>query len=131
MKKTIHVVGAIIENTNKEILCALRSPKMSLANHWEFPGGKIEPGEDYKQAIEREIKEELDCIIQANEVFCDTTHDYGTFIVHLVCLKCILVNGTPIPKEHASLLWLKRESLSSLRWAPADILTVEKLMEDM
>ena len=59
MKKTIKVVGAIIENSNSEILCALRSPKMSMPNLWEFPGGKIENGESIGQAIEREIKRRI------------------------------------------------------------------------
>ena len=58
MKKTINVVGAIIENENREILCALRSKNMSLANFWEFPGGKIEKGETLAEAIVREIYEE-------------------------------------------------------------------------
>ena len=58
MKKTVHVVGAIIENDNKEIFCALRSPEMSLPNYWEFPGGKIEDNETPEQALAREIKEE-------------------------------------------------------------------------
>ena len=64
MKKLIKVVGAIIENENNEILCALRSPIMSLPNMWEFPGGKVEEDETLKEAIEREIKEELDCDVE-------------------------------------------------------------------
>lgn len=57
MKKKLKVVGAIIENEYDEILCALRSPKMTLPNMWEFPGGKVEKGESLKDAIEREIME--------------------------------------------------------------------------
>ena len=57
MKKSIKVVAAIIENDNNEILCALRSPSMSLPNMWEFPGGKVEEGESLGAAIEREIRE--------------------------------------------------------------------------
>lgn len=58
-KRTVKVVAAAIENENKEILCALRSPRMSLPNVWEFPGGKAEEGEDIFQALQRGIKEEL------------------------------------------------------------------------
>ena len=59
MKKIVKVVGALIENDNNEILCALRSKNMSMGNFWEFPGGKIEKGETPGDAIVREIKEEL------------------------------------------------------------------------
>ena len=69
MKKVVDVVGAIIENEKEEILCALRSKNMSLANFWEFPGGKIEQGETVKEAIVREIHEELDCTIEFIEIF--------------------------------------------------------------
>ncbi len=72
MKKLIKVVGAIIENENNEILCALRSTKMSLPNLWEFPGGKIEKGESLADAIVREIKEELDCTISFIDVLMKT-----------------------------------------------------------
>ena len=72
MKKVVDVVGAIIENEKEEILCALRSKNMSLANFWEFPGGKIEQGETVKEAIVREIHEELDCTIEFIEIFNDT-----------------------------------------------------------
>ncbi|WP_174880612.1 NUDIX domain-containing protein, partial [Metabacillus niabensis] len=63
MKKTVKVVAAIIENDNNEILCALRSPEMSIPNMWEFPGGKVEKDEDIYSALVREIKEELNCTV--------------------------------------------------------------------
>ncbi|EKN38666.1 mutator mutT protein, partial [Clostridium botulinum CFSAN001627] len=69
MKKLVKVIGAIVENENNEILCALRSPRMSLPNMWEFPGGKIEKDETFKQAIEREISEELSCRVEFIDVF--------------------------------------------------------------
>jgi 8-oxo-dGTP diphosphatase len=130
MKKLVRVVGAIIENENNEILCALRSPKMSLGNFWEFPGGKIEKDEDLKKAIEREIKEELSCNIEFTGTFNDNTHEYDTFIINLITVKCRLVHGTPTACEHSKLIWLKRENLVSLKWAPADIPAVEQLIAE-
>ncbi|KZL88598.1 (deoxy)nucleoside triphosphate pyrophosphohydrolase [Clostridium magnum] len=130
MKKLIKVVGAIVENDNNEILCALRSPKMSLPNMWEFPGGKVEKGENLSQAIEREIREELGCTVVASDVFNDNTHEYDTFIVNLITVKCKLVSGTPTANEHSKLIWLKRDNLTSLKWAPADIPAVEQLVSE-
>ncbi|MCY6354213.1 (deoxy)nucleoside triphosphate pyrophosphohydrolase [Clostridium sp. ZS2-4] len=130
MKKTIEVVGAIIENDNNEILCALRSPKMSLPNMWEFPGGKVEENENLAQAIVREIQEELKCSIECKEIFNDNTHDYEKFIVNLITIKCKIKDGTPTANEYSKLIWLKRENLESLKWAPADIPTVEQLVKE-
>ena len=67
MKKTVKVVAGIIENRDGEILCALRSPDMSIPNMWEFPGGKVEEGEDLQTALEREIQEELSCEISRSK----------------------------------------------------------------
>lgn len=131
MKKKIKVVAAIIENENNEILCALRSPKMSIPNQWEFPGGKVEENESLQEAIEREIQEELKCNIKALDVYHDNTHEYDTFIVNLISLKCKLIEGTPINEEHSKLIWLKRENLDSLKWAPADIPTVNELIKEI
>ncbi|WP_042273426.1 (deoxy)nucleoside triphosphate pyrophosphohydrolase [[Clostridium] dakarense] len=131
MKKKIKVVAAIIENENNEILCALRSPKMSIPNQWEFPGGKVEENESLQEAIEREIQEELKCDIKALDVYHDNTHEYDTFTVNLISLKCKLIGGTPINEEHSKLVWLKRENLDSLKWAPADIPTVNELIKEI
>ncbi|MEG0297699.1 MAG: (deoxy)nucleoside triphosphate pyrophosphohydrolase [Clostridium sp.] len=128
MKKTIKVVGALIENENKEILCALRSKDMSMPSLWEFPGGKIEQGETMGDAIVREIKEELGCDIEFISLFNDNTHEYENVIVNLITLKCKLVNGTPKACEHAKLLWLPTCYLETLTWAPADIPAVTQLV---
>lgn len=130
MKKLLKVVGAIIENDNNEILCALRSPKMTLPNMWEFPGGKVEKKESLGQAIVREIQEELKCSVEDKEIFYDNTHDYEKFIVNLTTIKCKIKEGTPTANEHSKLIWLKRENLKSLHWAPADVPTVEQLVNE-
>ncbi|MFJ5758931.1 (deoxy)nucleoside triphosphate pyrophosphohydrolase [Neobacillus sp. NPDC093182] len=131
MKKLVKVVAAIIENENNEILCALRSPEMAIPNMWEFPGGKVEANEDIYSALEREIDEELECKIETTkEVFNNNTHEYETFIINLISIKCKVVKGTPIPSEHSKLIWLKRNNLESLKWAPADISAVEQLIKE-
>ncbi|MEH7749184.1 (deoxy)nucleoside triphosphate pyrophosphohydrolase [Neobacillus drentensis] len=131
MKKLVKVVAAIIENEQQEILCALRSPEMSIPNMWEFPGGKVESNEDIFSALEREIDEELDCKVETfKEVFNDNTHEYDTFIINLISIKCRVVEGTPMPSEHSKLIWLKRENLDSLKWAPADVPSVEQLIQE-
>lgn len=130
MKKTVKVVAAIIENDQNEILCALRSPQMAMPNLWEFPGGKVEKNEDIYSALVREIKEELNCKIETVDFFHDNTHEYDTFMINLIAIKCRIVDGSPLPSEHSTLIWLKRENLESLKWAPADVPAVEELMRE-
>lgn len=130
MKKTVHVVGAIIENEKNEIFCALRSPEMSLANYWEFPGGKIEAGEIPEQALKREIQEEFACTIQVGAKVEDTTYEYEKVIVRLETYKAKLVDGQPTALEHAATKWVKRDELTQLNFAPADIPAVEKIAKE-
>jgi 8-oxo-dGTP diphosphatase len=130
MKKLVKVVAAIIENEQNEILCALRSPEMSLPNKWEFPGGKVEVNEDIYTALEREIEEELNCKVKGLDVWNENVHEYETFIIHLISIKAKLIEGIPTASEHSKLIWLKRENLESLKWAPADIPAVEQLIQE-
>ncbi|WP_419880875.1 (deoxy)nucleoside triphosphate pyrophosphohydrolase [Peribacillus sp. B-H-3] len=131
MKKQIKVVAAIIENNQNEILCALRSPEMSIPNLWEFPGGKVEVNEDIFSALKREIYEELNCIIEAKEFYHENSHEYEGFTIQLICIICKIIDGEPKPSEHSKLIWLHRRNLPSLKWAPADIPAVNKLFTDI
>ncbi|WP_428911769.1 (deoxy)nucleoside triphosphate pyrophosphohydrolase [Niallia sp. Krafla_26] len=131
MKKQIKVVAAIIENEQNEILCALRSPSMSNPNRWEFPGGKVKKDEDLYSAIKREISEELGCKVETHhEIFHDHIHEYDEILVDLICIKCRVVEGYPKVHEHSKIIWLKRENIDSLKWAPADLPAVKQLINE-
>jgi 8-oxo-dGTP diphosphatase len=104
---------------------------MSLPGYWEFPGGKIEPGEDPRDALAREINEELHCHISVGELIADITHEYPNIIVRLMTYHAKIVNGKPIPHEHERLIWLSMDQLHTLEWAPADIPTIDNLTKRM
>ncbi|KML31515.1 MULTISPECIES: (deoxy)nucleoside triphosphate pyrophosphohydrolase [Rossellomorea] len=128
MKKDIHVVGAVIFRDGK-ILCAQRGNDKSLPLLWEFPGGKIEKGETAKQALLREIQEEMKVSIVVNEQIEHTVYEYDFGIVHLTTFACELINEEPTLTEHAAIKWLTPDELHLLEWAPADVPAIEKLAE--
>ena len=76
----------------------------------------------------REIKEELSCTVKAVEIFDENTHEYENIIVNLTAIKCDLVEGSPLADEHSEIIYLKRENLNSLVWAPADMPIVKKVI---
>jgi 8-oxo-dGTP diphosphatase len=125
--KKVDVVGAVILNEANEILCALRSQKMSLPGLWEFPGGKIEPNETPEESLIREIQEELNCTIKVGELIADFTHDYPTITVRLITYLAKITDGVPFASEHEKLIWLPLNQLYTLEWAPADLPTLEAL----
>lgn len=127
--KQIDVVGAVITNERGEILCAQRSAQMAQPGLWEFPGGKIEPGERPAESLKREIREELRCEIEVGDLVADITHPYPHLRVRLITYHARLVGGSPTPTEHARLAWLPVAELDQLDWAPADIPTVERLQQ--
>lgn len=128
--KYIRVVGAVIVEDGR-VLCAQRGQKGNLGGMWEFPGGKIEPDETPREALEREIVEELDCKVHVGEEVATTTHDYEFAIVTLTTFYCELISGTPRLTEHAAIRWLPADGLGALDWAPADIPAVQQIQVDL
>lgn len=120
MARRIHVVGAVIVEDGL-VLCAQRGPSGAQAGLWEFPGGKIEPGESPRAALLREIAEELDCTVEVGDEVTTTSHEYDAGVVVLTTYYCRLVSGTPRPTEHATITWLPPDELDTLEWAPADV----------
>ncbi|GAB3863684.1 (deoxy)nucleoside triphosphate pyrophosphohydrolase [Nocardioides maradonensis] len=125
----IDVVGAVIVHDGK-ILCAQRGTG-ALAGMWEFPGGKIEPGETHHDALVREIAEEIHCEISIGSLVTTTRHEYDAGVLTLTTYYCTLVAGSPVLTEHSELAWLSPADLHDLDWAPADLPTVEVVRRDL
>ncbi len=129
-KKQIKVVGAVIVGDGA-VLCAQRGLGGSLQGMWEFPGGKVEPGETPREALEREIIEELQCRVAVGDEVTTTVHEYDFGVVTLTTFYCELVDGTPRLTEHAEVRWLAPADLDSLTWAPADVPAVDKIRAEL
>lgn len=130
--KHIEVVGGILIYNGK-ILCMKRNAGKYeyLSYKYEFPGGKVEPGETNPEALMRELKEELDIEIHIsnNQYFSTVNYQYPDFEVTMHCYLCPVSSDQFVRKEHAEHQWLSVENLSTLDWAPADIPIVHKLQE--
>lgn len=129
VKKEINVVGAVVVNNGK-VLSARRSPSMSLSGLWEFPGGKIEPGETPQDALTREMREELLCSVEVGEQVASTRHEYEFGFVTLTTFYSTIDEGEPRLTEHSEIRWIPAAELDSVEWAPADVPAVEKIMRD-
>ena len=123
--KTIKVVAAIIKKDNK--IFATQRGSGEFKGGWEFPGGKIEPGETPQRALIREIMEELDVKIKVNELFEIVEYDYPNFHLTMHCFWCEVISGDLILKEHQDAKWLTKKELDSVEWLPADLGLIEKL----
>lgn len=106
-------------------MCAQRGHIGNLPGLWEFPGGKIEPGETKQAALQREITEELGCTIEVGREVATTTHEYEFGEVTLTTFYCLLVAGAPTLTEHVAIKWLLPSELDTIQWAPADIPAVD------
>lgn len=125
--KTINVVAAIIIKDNK--IFATQRGYGEFKDGWEFPGGKVEQGEAPENAIVREIKEELDTVIEVIEYFDTVEYDYPNFHLSMKCYICTVVSGKLELLEHEATKWLDKDSLDSVAWLPADLGLVDKLKD--
>ena len=116
--KTVRVVAAIIIENGK--VFATQRGYGEFKDGWEFPGGKIEPGETPEEAIVREIKEELDTVVEVGELLDTVEYDYPNFHLSMDCFICKIKSGDLVLKEHEAAKWLTKEILRSVEWLPAD-----------
>ena len=124
VNKHIHVACAIIEQEGL-VLAAQRSATMSLPLKWEFPGGKIDPGESPEECLRRELVEEMGVSIAVGETLPVHTHHYATFTVTLYPFVCSIESGTITLHEHSAIAWLTPDELNNLDWAEADFPVIE------
>ena len=127
--KTIRVVAAVIRKDDR--IFATQRGYGEFKDGWEFPGGKIEPGETPQQALVREIREELETEIRVGDLIDTIEYDYPTFHLSMDCFWCEIVEGSLELKEHEAAKWLDRESLYTVDWLPADVGLIDKIRKGM
>ena len=123
--KTVRVVAAIIIENDK--VFATQRGYGEFKDGWEFPGGKIEPGETPEEAIVREIKEELDTEVEVIELLDTVEYDYPNFHLSMGCFICKIKSGDLVLKEHEAAKWLTKDRLGSVEWLPADMGLVREI----
>ena len=131
--KTIKVVAAIICNDmeRKRKIFATARGYGDLKGGWEFPGGKVEPGETPQQALKREIMEELSTEIKVGELIDTIEYDYPTFHLSMDCFWAEVITGQLELKEAEAAKWLTKDQLESVAWLPADITLIDKIRQYM
>ncbi len=123
--KTVRVVAAVLLEGRR--IFATQRGYGPWKDFWEFPGGKIEPGETPESALVREIREELDTEIRVGEKLLQVEYDYPDFHLSMGCFFCSVLSGRLTLKEHESARWLLPEELDSVSWLPADLEVISRL----
>lgn len=131
--KTIKVVATVICNSLKEKKRIFATAKGygEFKGQWEFPGGKVEVGETPKQALVREIKEELEIDIKVGDLIDTIKYDYPTFHLSMDCFWCKIIQGELKLVEAEAARWLTKEELYDVQWLPADISLIAKIKKLM
>ena len=132
--KTVKVVAAVITASNEngeKMIFATQRGYGEFKDGWEFPGGKVEPGETPQAALKREIMEELETEIEVGDLIETIEYDYPTFHLSMDCFWAEIVKGYLVLREHEAARWLTKEQLESVDWLPADLGLVEKIRVGM
>ncbi len=125
--KSVQVVAALIRREDGRILICQRPRQKARGLLWEFPGGKVEPGETEAQALIRECREELGILIQPGQAAARVEHAYPDLFVRLSLLEARILQGTPQRLEHEALCWAAPEELPGYDFCPADRPILERL----
>ncbi|RQD69545.1 MAG: 8-oxo-dGTP diphosphatase MutT [Tindallia sp. MSAO_Bac2] len=114
------VTAAIIINNNK-VMIARRGKNQKLAGKWEFPGGKLKPGESMEDCLIRELKEELNLTVEISGYFGESIYQYGQELIKLVVYYVNWKDGEPVLNFHDKVKWVDKDELSEYDFSPADI----------
>ena len=125
--KCIEVVAAVFKDDEGRYFCTRRKDKGELALKWEFPGGKIEKGETHKEALVREIKEELSVYIDVKDFIMTVKHQYINFYLTMHVYFTDIISGELVLNEHLDSKWLHKDELQNLDWAEADLPIINEL----
>lgn len=123
--KTINVVAAVIFKDGK--VFATQRGYGEFKDGWEFPGGKVEPGESPEDALRREIREELEVEVNVGDLIDTIEYDYPAFHLSMKCFACTIAGGSPHLLEHEAAKWLTSTQLGSVNWLPADVTLIPKI----
>ncbi len=123
--KTINVVAAVIFKDDK--VFATQRGYGEFKDGWEFPGGKVEPGESPEEALRREIREELEVDVNVGDLIDTIEYDYPAFHLSMKCFACTIAGGSPHLLEHEAAKWLTSMQLDSVDWLPADVTLIPKI----
>ena len=126
--KKIEVAAAIIMNQNQ--IFATQRGYGTYKGWWEFPGGKLEEGENPEEALIREIEEELDTKVLVEQLIEVVEYDYPEFHLTMYCYLCKVLSGDLTLKEHDDARWLTKETIDSVKWLPADLDLIKNLKEN-
>jgi 8-oxo-dGTP diphosphatase len=126
-KRQFRVVAALIIEGDK-VLLTQRWPGRHVGLTWEFPGGKVEDGEDDREALARELKEELGITAEIGTCCFETQHGYGSREVHLLIFRCRVLEGTPKAIDVKAMEWADLKTLGERKFPPADLLFVQELV---
>lgn len=131
--KTIEVVAAVIHKTEdgKTQIFATQRGYGEFKDGWEFPGGKMEAGEEKKEALKREIREELATDIEVGDWLCTVEYDYPKFHLTMHCYWCEVVSGELELLEHEDAKWLAGDELDQVEWLAADVEVVDAVRKRM
>ena len=127
--KSIRVVAAVIRDNDR--IFATQRGYGNYKGWWEFPGGKIEAGETPQEALKREIREELDTLVEVGDLIACVEYDYPEFHLSMDCFWCTVLEGNLHLNEAEDARWLTKENLMGVKWLPADLEVLEVISKSI